>query len=208
MNFRRFIFSSATSLSALFLFAAALPASATTYTIDREHSSVGFRVKHLVSKVTGHFTQFSGTIEYDPKNVAKSKATIEIDTASIDTGNKKRDEHLRSPDFFDAAKYPKIKFETKEVTNATAQGAKLKGTLTMHGVTKEIPAEVEFGGETSFMGTPKAGFTAKSTLNRKDYGILWNKSLDTGGFVLGEDVEITIEVEATGPAAPAPAKKK
>ena len=192
------------------LFALPLPASATTYSIDPAHSSVTFRVSHLVSKVTGTFKTFSGTIDYDSKNPNKSKAMIEVDAASIDTANAKRDEHLRSPDFFDVAKFPKIKFETKEVSDGSAKGAKLKGMLTMHGVTKEVVADVEFGGETNFMGTPKAGFTAKSKVNRKDFGILWNKSLDSGGFVLGEEVEITIEVEANGPtaAAPTPTKKK
>jgi polyisoprenoid-binding protein YceI len=190
------------SVAALALAFGTNSALATTYTIDQEHSSVTFRVSHLVSKVTGKFKTFSGTIDYDGKAPAKSKVALAIETASIDTSNVKRDEHLKSADFFDAAKNPKITFESKEFN-----GKQLKGVLNMHGVSKDIVADVEVGGETVFMGTPKAGFTGKAKINRKDFGIVWNKALDSGGFVLGEEVEITIEIEATGPAA-APAKKK
>jgi len=187
------------------LFAAALfvstaaQAAPTTWTIDPNHSNVTFTIRHFFSKVTGSFTKFSGSVVYDPANPAASSAKAEIDAASINTSNDRRDGHLRSPDFFDVAKYPALTFES---TKVTADGSKLKieGNLTMHGVTKPVTLEGEFLGAGPAMGGQRAGFEASTKVDRKDFGIVWNKVVDQG-TMLGDDVEIRLAIEgATEPA--------
>lgn len=177
-----------------FLALAAAPALAApeVYSIDAMHSQVGFTVRHFVSRVAGHFGAFTGEITIDKENPAASKVTAEIETKSIDTGGGKRDDHLRSADFFDAEKFPKMTFVSKSVTSTTKDKTTVLGDLTMHGVTKPVSLEVSWLG---FSG-PKAGFEARTTINRKDFGIIWNKALDAGALMLGEDVEITLLVEA------------
>lgn len=186
--------------------AVAVPAlRAETYDIDASHSQVGFRIRHLVGKVPGRFTKFSGTVDYTPGQPKSWKVDATIDPASINTDNEKRDGHLKSEDFFDVAKHPAMSFKSTKVTNLKGDTAKLHGELTMHGVTKPVVLDLEVGGTTKDpWGNLRAGFSATGTINRKDFGIVWNKALDTGGVMLGDDVAITLDIEAV---LKAPAKK-
>ena len=162
------------------------------YSIDQNHSQIGFTIRHFVSRVPGHFGAFSGEITVDKDDPKASKVSAEIETKSIDTATAKRDDHLRSADFFDAEKFPKINFVSKSVTSTGKDKTKLLGDLTMHGVTKPVSLDVTWLG---FSG-PKAGFEARTTVNRKDFGIVWNKALDAGALMLGDEVDITLLVEA------------
>lgn len=178
---------------------------AETYDIDASHSQVGFRIKHLVGKVPGRFTGFSGTIEFTPGKPESWKVEAKIDPATINTDNEKRDGHLKSPDFFDVAKYPEMSFKSTKVTDAKGDTAKLHGELTMHGVTKPVVLDLEIGGTTKDpWGNTRAGFTATGKINRKDFGIVWNKALDNGGLMLGEEVAVSLDIESV---LKAPAKK-
>lgn len=182
-------------------------AHASTYDVDSSHSSVGFSVRHLVSKVNGSFKDFSGTINFDPKKATASSAEFTVKIASIDTQNEKRDGHLKSPDFFDTEKFPTMTFKSKKVIAAGKDKYKLIGELTMHGVTREETFVVEYGGNAKDpWGNNRAGFSATTTLNRKNYGIIWNKTLDTGAVMLGDDVAVNLSIEAIEKAA-APAAK-
>ena len=175
-------------------------ASAATWNIDPDHSSVGFSIRHLmVSNVKGNFDRFSGTVDLDDKNITASKVTATIDASSIDTRVQKRDDHLRSPDFFDVAKYPEISFVSKRWSRAANGKLKVSGDLTMHGVTRTVVLNVApFSKETRDpWGNTRRGTTATATINRKDFGIDWNKGLDTGGLMIGDQVEITLEIEMT-----------
>jgi len=166
-----------------------------TYAIDTVHSSVGFKVRHLVSRVTGSFTEFDGTIAADFGNLDASGVELVIKSGSIDTSNEKRDGHLRSPDFFDVEKYPEITFKSNKITKVDNDSYAVAGTLTMHGVSKQITLTVDYLGEMAAMGGVRAGYELSTTINRKDYGVSWNRALDSGGFVLGDDVEISINLE-------------
>lgn len=188
------------------LAALAVSAAATVYEIDASHSTVGFKIRHVVTRTTGRFTKFSGTIVHEPGKPAAWKVEAEIDPASINTDNEKRDGHLRSPDFFDTAKFPKMSFKSTKVTDAKGDAAKLHGELTMHGVTKPVVLDLEFtGAGKDPWGNEKAGFSARGKINRKDFGIVWNKTVDNGGYILGDEVEVTLEIEAD---AKKPAAKK
>jgi polyisoprenoid-binding protein YceI len=181
-------------------------ASAAVYEIDASHSTVGFKIRHVVTKTSGRFTKFSGVINHEPGKPQAWSVQAEIDPASINTDNEKRDGHLRSPDFFDTAKFPKMSFKSVKVTDAKGDSAKLHGELTMHGVTKPVVLDLEFtGAGKDPWGNEKAGFSAKGKLNRKDFGIVWNKTVDNGGFILGDEVEVVLEIEAD---AKKPAAKK
>ena len=182
---------------ALALTAATVLAAPQTYVVDRNHSEADFAVRHMMSRVTGKFDDFSGVVTLDRANPAASSVEFTIKTASIDTGAADRDKHLRSADFFDAEKNPEIKFKstaiapskTKDVYNVT-------GDLTMRGVTKRVTLPVEFlGFQKDPWGNERAGFQVETTLNRKDYGINWNKALDNGGWLVGDDVKVTINLE-------------
>ncbi len=175
------------------------PASAATFVIDRAHSSVSFGVRHLLSQTKGKFANFEGRVEMDAEKRDSIKVTGSIEAASIDTGDEERDKHLRGADFFDVAKFPTITFQASELTdvNAERNKGKLKGQLTMHGVTKPIIIDVRwFGIQKDPWGNLKAGFSGVTTLNRKDFGIEWNKALDAGGLLIGEDVKIELNLEA------------
>lgn len=178
------------------------------FKIDPVHSQVGFTIRHIVSRVPGHFGTFSGEITLDPESLAASKVTAEIDASSVSTGNDKRDGHLKSEDFFDAAKFPKITFVSTGVTAASKDHAAVAGNLTMHGVTKPVTLDVTVNGVAPFMGAKRAGFEAKTKLNRKDFGIIWNKVLDAGSSLLGDEVEITLLIEAGTPPPEKPADAK
>jgi polyisoprenoid-binding protein YceI len=192
---------------AAFTLAAALLASpalaAEVFVVDTPHSEATFQVRHFVTKVRGRFNDFSGTINVDRANPAASSVELKIATASIDTAHPGRDKHLRSADFFDVEKYPEITFRSSKVVPRGQDRYDVTGTFAMHGVSKEITVPVTFLG---FMGSgpgEKAGFSADFTLNRKDYGIVWNRALDAGGTVLGDDVLVSVNIEAN-PPKPAP----
>jgi polyisoprenoid-binding protein YceI len=169
------------------------------WNLDVVHSTVGFWVRHLmVSKVHGSFSKWTGSVSFDEKAPEASKVSAEIDVASIDTKDAGRDGHLRTPDFFDAEKFPKITFKSTKVEKVSDGNYKLTGDLSMHGVTKPVTLDVEYGGRATHpqMGE-RVGFSAKGHLNRKDWGLSYNQVLDAGGVALGEKVEIAIEIEAT-----------
>ena len=167
-----------------------------TYGIDTVHSSVGFKVRHLVARVSGEFTEFDGSITADFQNLDNSSVEFVIKTASIDTRNEKRDGHLRSADFFDAEKYPEITFTSSKITRIDSDSYAVAGILSMHGVNNSVVLTVDFLGEMTAMGGTRAGFEVTTTVNRQDFGVSWNRALDQGGFVLGDDVEVTINLEA------------
>ncbi|MSN25363.1 MAG: protein yceI precursor [Geobacter sp.] len=173
-------------------------AFASTWNIDPEHSNVEFKVRHLmVSNVKGHFDKYSGTVNIDDKDITKSKVEVNIDTNSINSNVQKRDEHLRSADFFDVAKYPAMTFVSKKVAKAGQDKLKVTGDLTLHGVTKEVVLDVAGPSKESKdpWGNLRKGATATTKINRKDFGLTWNKALETGGVVVGDEVAITLEIE-------------
>ncbi len=175
------------------------PATAETWEIDSAHSLVEFAVKHMMfTTVKGRFAAVDGTIRADEGDPANSAVQVTIAVASIDTRDEKRDGHLRSPDFFDAEHHPTITFRSTRVTPTGDTTANVTGDLTMHGVTREITLDAEETGRgTSPFGPQVIGFTATTTLNRKDYGLGWNAALESGGVLVGEDVRISLDVEAT-----------
>ncbi|MBI3292436.1 MAG: polyisoprenoid-binding protein [Elusimicrobia bacterium] len=176
----------------------AAPVLAETYQIDPAHSSAMFRIRHMVGKVSGRFDKLQGTFDYEKDHPKSFQATGEIDAASINTHVEKRDEHLRSPEFFDGAKCPKLTFKSTKVAEAQGDKLKLHGDLTMHCVTKPVILDVEFGGITKDpWGNQRAGVIATTHLNRKDFGLTWNKVLEAGQLMVGEDVEVTLEIEGT-----------
>jgi polyisoprenoid-binding protein YceI len=179
--------------------ALALPALAlaepVTYKVDADHSGVNFSIRHFVSNVPGLFKDYDGTIVYDKDNPASSKVGFTVQAASIDTGNADRDKHLRSADFFDVEKFPTLTFTSTQVKAQDKDTLEVTGDLTLHGVTKKVTIPVDFLGTVKTPNGEKAGFETSFTLNRKDYGIIWNRVMDAGP-VLGEDVKITISVES------------
>jgi polyisoprenoid-binding protein YceI len=184
------------SIAMMVVAAAGLSSAADTYTIDPAHSDVGFKIRHLVSKVTGQFNEFSGTVVADFGNLERSSVRFTIKAASIDTRNGDRDTHLRGEDFFDVEKYPEITFASSAITKAGDSTFNVAGTLTMHGVSREITLPVIYLGEVKDpWGNTKAGYQISTTLNRKDYGMVWNKALDSGSLILGDEVEVEINLE-------------
>lgn len=174
----------------------ASPASATTYQIDKDHSAVTFKIRHLFSKVQGSFDDFAGSFDHEPGQPDQWKAEAVIQAASINTRHEGRDKHLRSADFFDVEKYPTITFRSTKVTDAAETSAKLHGMLTMHGVEKLVVLDLAIHGVGKDpWGNIRSGFTGTTTINRKEFGIVWNQALETGEVLLGDDVEITIEIE-------------
>jgi polyisoprenoid-binding protein YceI len=180
-------------------FAVVSPSFAGTYVVDASHSSVGFTIRHLLAKVNGNFGDFAGELNFDPAKIESTTGSMTIKTASIDTNNGKRDEHLRAPDFFDATKNPEMSFVIKKVTAEKKDKKKFKieGDFSMHGVTKkEVLTGEHLGTEKDPWGNTKAGFAITGKLSRKDYGITWNKTLDSGNVLLGDEVEVAINIEA------------
>lgn len=173
------------------------------YAVDPVHSEIGFKVKHLVSKTSGRFEEYDGKLWLDPADVAGTlKLSATIQAASVNTQNEKRDQHLETTDFFDVANHPEITFESTSVKKA-GEGYEVTGNLTMRGVTKPVTltAEVVGTGTNPWTSLPMVGLDLTGKVNRKDYGINWNKALDAGGFVLGDEVWIEIHVEASVPKA-------
>ncbi len=179
------------------LIMAAAATAADTYKIDPVHSRVEFTVRHLViANVRGNFTDFSGTIVYDPIDLAKSSVDVTIKSASISTGNPDRDKHLKSPDFFDAEKFPEITFKSDRIEKKGEKFVAV-GKLTMRGVTKEVTIPFEYLGTAKDpYGNFRIGFEGATSVNRQDYGISWNKALDNGGVLVGDEVKIELGVEA------------
>lgn len=177
--------------------AAAVEPQASTWAIDATHSSVEFAVKHMmVSTVRGRFKAFSGEIQADEANPAASSVTAAIDVASIDTGVDQRDEHLRSDDFFNAAQYPQITFRSTAIEQRGDEW-KLAGELTIRDVTRPVSLDVEFEGRGADpWGGERAGFTATTKINRKDFGVNWNGVIEAGGVVVSDQVKITLNIEA------------
>ena len=184
------------SIMAAGLVLAAPAARAATFEIDVSHSSLGFGVKHMVVSTTrGTFADFAGTFDFDPADPASLSASVTIQTASVNTGNAKRDDHLRTSDFFDAQQFPQITFVSTRA-EATADGVVLYGNLTMRGVTKEIALPLEITGPiTDPWQKVRVGLEGKTRINRRDWGISWSKSMDNGGLVVGDEVTLEIVVE-------------
>jgi polyisoprenoid-binding protein YceI len=188
---------------------AASPAfAAETFVIDKGHSEVGFQIRHMMSKVRGRFTDFEGRIVADRAKPEASTVELAIQSTSIDTANPNRDKDLRGADFFDVEKYPAIAFKSTRITPKGKDSYDVTGTLTIRGVSKEVTLPVTFLG---FMkdprGSERAGFEAAVTLNRKDFGIVWNRALDAGGVLLGDEVYVSINLETRKEAPPSPPAK-
>ena len=161
------------------------------YQVDTSHSYVGFKIKHLmISNVKGNFEKFSGSYNYDEKTNTLKDIVGTISVDSINTAIQKRDEHLKSEDFFDVKKYPEIKFKAKKIV-----GTKIFGTLTMHGVTKDVVLSYEFNGTVKDpQGKMKSALSLNGTINRKDFNLTYNKVLEAGGVAIGEEVKLEIEL--------------
>lgn len=175
----------------------AVSAGAAEWEIDKAHSSIGFSVSHLViAKVKGNFGDYSGSFSFEPDKLATGTVEMTVQIASVDTDDAKRDEHLRSPDFFDAENFPEMTFKSKSVHDVDGNRFKLTGDLTIRGTTKEVTFDCEFRGVvTDPWGNTKAGFGATAKIDRQDFGVKWNKSLDAGGVVVGNEVTISLELE-------------
>ena len=171
-------------------------ASASTYKIDTDHTTIEFQIRHLFSNVKGIFTQFEGAFDYDPEKPEAWKANAAIQAASIDTNVKERDKHLRSKDFFDVENFPTLTFKSTGFKDVTAAHAKMEGLLNIHGVEKPVVLDVEIHGVGKDpWGNVRSGFTATTKINRKDFGLTWNQAIETGKLLVGDEVLITLEVE-------------
>lgn len=177
-----------------------LPAGLVEYEVDPAHTQVMFKVRHMgVSTVTGRFNRFAATFAWDPADPGAAWVTATIDAASIDTDNDRRDNHLRSPDFFAADSYPTLTFRSTRVEAVEEARLRVAGDLSIRGVTKPIVLDVVLEGATvGGEGQPITGWTAEATINRKDYGLMWNRLTEAGGWVVSDDVRIVLEVEARG----------
>ena len=173
------------------------------WNIDSSHSAIHFSVRHMVvSKTRGRFTKFSGQIEFDPDDPAKSSVQVTIDPASLDTADAQRDAHLRSADFFDVDKYPQATFKSTKVIDLDGDKYQVEGDLTIRGVTRPVVLEAVFEGSAKDpWGGERAGFAAVASVDRRDFGLTWNKALEAGGVLVGDKVELTLEIEAVKQAA-------
>ncbi len=181
------------------------PLAGQQFEMDTSHSHLGFGVRHLtVSTVRGQFNQFDAVLDYDPEDPASSSVEVTIDAASIDTRNEKRDNHLKSEDFFDVANHPQITFHSTSSV-ATEDGFEVTGELTIRGTTHEVVLPVEVVGPiTDAMGQQRLGVSGQLTIDRNDYGVAWSRAMEGGGLVVGNEVKITIEAEFTHDANPQP----
>ena len=187
----------AVALTTFFLSTADNSFAADKYEVDRAHSSLGFKVSHmLIAKVSGSFSDFTVDLLFDEKEIAKSSVKTVIQSAGIRTGNNDRDNHLRSPDFFDVQKYPEIVFTSKKLVKKGGEYL-LTGDFTMHGVSKQLEIPFQLRGPiTDPWGNVRIGIEANLTLNRMDYGVSWSSTLDNGGLVVSNEVEIELSIEA------------
>lgn len=172
-------------------------ATARTFAIDKAHSEAVFQVRHLVTKVRGSFSDIDGTIEFDETQPQRSSITFTIQAASIDTNNSDRDTHLRSEDFFFVEQFPTITFVSTSIAASGGSGYTMTGDLAIRGVTRRIALPVTFLGKVKDpWGTEKIGFETEVTINRKDYGLVWNAALEAGGFLVGDEVKISASIQA------------
>ena len=177
--------------------AKALATAVRTFQVDKAHSEVDFQVRHLITRVSGRFTDYSGTIEFDRDNPSQSKVAFTIQAASIDTAEPKRDEHLRSDDFFSAEKFPTLSFRSTKISPRGGDLYDVEGDLTIRDVTRRIVLPVtHLGTAKDPWGNEKLAFEAETKINRKDFGLNWNAALETGGFLVGDEVKISIQVQA------------
>ena len=168
-----------------------------TYQIDKLHSEVAFQVRHLLSKVRGRFADFAGSLHFDESHLELSTVDVTIQAASIDTAATDRDAHLRSADFFDVEKYPVLTFKSTSVARRGGEAFDITGDLTIHGVTKRVTLAASFlGTATDPWGNQKVGFEAEVTLNRRDFGLNWNAALETGGFLVGDEIKVMLSLQA------------
>ena len=168
-----------------------------TYEIDKAHSEAVFQVRHLLTKVRGRFSEFSGAIALDEAQPERSSVNVTIQAASIDTNEPARDEHLRSGDFFLVAEHPTLTFSSTKVTPRGDDQLEVTGDLTIRGVTKQVVVPVtRLGKARDPWGKERLGFEAEFTINRKDFGLLWNAALETGGFLVGDDVRVSLSIQA------------
>jgi len=198
MRLRSVLTTALVLLAALPAFAPA-PAPPQTYTLDNAHSEVIFRVRHLgISTVSGRFRDFDATVTLDPARLATLQTRATIQAASINTENERRDNHLKSADFFDVAQFPTLTFESRRVRSVRGRRFLIDGTLTMHGVARPITLAAEYiGSVRDGQGNEKIGFTATGRLNREAYGMTWNRAIEAGGVLVSKEVEIQLNVEAT-----------
>lgn len=169
-----------------------------TFQIDKAHSEATFQVRHLLTKVRGRFSDFAGTVEFDEAHPEQSSIDFTIQTASIDTNEPDRDTHLRSADFFDVEQHPSMTFKSDGVTPAGNRQFDVRGTLTIRGVSKPVTLPVTYLGMAKDpWGVERAAFETEITLNRKDFGLHWNAPLETGGFLVGDEVRVSVSVQAT-----------
>jgi polyisoprenoid-binding protein YceI len=174
-----------------------------SWQVDGAHSAVNLTVRHMViSKVRGRFTKWDAKLALDTTDLARSSVEVEIDASSIDTGVADRDAHLRSPDFLDAQKYPKLRYRSRRVEAVAKDRLRVVGDLTIRDVTREVVLDVEYGGQGKDpWGNQRAGFTATASLNRKDFGLTWNQALETGGVLVADRVDVELELQAIRQAA-------
>jgi len=172
-------------------------ATTTTYSIDKAHSEVTFQVRHLLTKVRGRFSDFNGTIEYDEEDPDRSLVDVEVQSSSIDTNDRDRDAHLRSADFFDVEKIPALTFRSRGIRRKTDDTFGVTGDLTIHGVARSVSFDVSFLGKAKDpWGNERIAFEAEATVNRRDFGLTWNAALETGGFLVGDEVKVALSVQA------------
>lgn len=178
-----------------------------SWKIDTAHSEVNFTVRHMmIANVRGRFENFSGSIEFDEYDPANTRVDVQIEAASISTRDAQRDAHLRSPDFLDAEKYPYLTFKSRSVEVIDGQHARLTGDLTIRDVTRQVTLDVEYAGTSrSPWGSTNAGFTASTKISRKDWGLTWNVALETGGWLVGDEIKIDLELEIVQQAEAVPA---
>jgi len=173
-----------------------------TWALDTAHSSIAFSVRHMVvAKVRGRFATWSGSLDLDPADLTRSQVTVEIDAGSIDTGNAQRDGHLKSADFFDVERFPSVRFASRRVEDAGSGELRVVGDLTLHGVTREVALRVERGGQAKDpWGNQRLGFSATTSILRSDFGLTYNQALETGGVLVGDKIDIEIDVQAVASA--------
>jgi len=175
----------------------------TTWNIDATHSTIGFSIRHMVfSKVRGRFLKYTGAIQLDDSDLAKSWVEVAIDAASIDTGTAQRDNHLRSADFFDVEKFPALRFRSTRVEDIGGGRLRVIGELTIRDMTREVALDAESAGRgVDPWGNQRIGFVAKTSIDRKDFGLAWNQLLEAGGVLVGDRVDIELDVQAVNAAA-------
>lgn len=177
-------------------------ATTRTYTVDTAHSEAAFQVRHLITKVRGHFNDFTGQVHFDDHNPAASRVSLTIHAASVNTNQNDRDAHLRSADFFDVAAHPTLTFVSTSVVPLGDNRYDVSGDLTIRGTTRRITLPVTYLGQAKDpWGQAKVGFEAETTINRKDFGLNWNAALEAGGLLVGDDVRITVSLQAVASQA-------